>query len=179
MPRFEPLVAGVASGSRVPRGSAAFARRERSRAGSRRAAGRRRAILPARSSNSRPLRLCNQPTRSGLPARVPASAVSNFRIALDLPGVRFAATGGLRDLHVPSLTGSDGVLHRCSDQDCTGYPENRKGADSGFWQLLTRSVAQMGRALLAGRGGGNAEAIAVVRAGGTEGVFASRQIPDG
>jgi hypothetical protein len=35
------------------------------------------------------------------------------------------------------------------------------------------------RGLSAGSGGINAEAIGVVRTGGTEGVFASRQIPDG
>jgi hypothetical protein len=54
-----------------------------------------------------------------------------------------------------------------------------KGADNRFQQLLTRSVAQMGRAaLLAGRGGINAEAIALIRAGGTEGPFAGRQVTD-
>ena len=47
--------------------------------------------------------------------------------------------------------------------------------DLFFKKLLARIV----RRSLAGRGGINAEGIAVVRAGGTEGVFAGRQIPDG
>jgi hypothetical protein len=45
------------------------------------------------------------------------SPVSNFRIALDLLGVRFAATGGLGESAYPKLDRSDGVLFRCSDQD--------------------------------------------------------------
>ena len=64
--------------------------------------------------------------------------------------------------------------------DGTRSPDNRGGAANGSRQPLTRSVAANGaRALLAGLGRINAEAIAVVRVGGTEGVFPSGQIPDG
>ena len=45
--------------------------------------------------------------------------------------------------------------------------------------LRERRGAILADLLLARPGGIDAEAVAVVRAGGTEGVFAGRQIPDG
>ena len=63
--------------------------------------------------------------------------------------------------------------------DGTGYPSTEGEQKMGSGSFRREAVRKWARALSAGRGGINAEAIAVVRAGGTEGVFAGRQIPDG
>ena len=65
------------------------------------------------------------------------------------------------------------------DADSLREDHGRSGGAGAGESGARAGLANGARALLAGRGGINAEAIAVVRAGGTEGVFASRQIPDG